>query len=61
MSKRALGDDVNMMPGFMVIGMACFAMPYGANEATWVEVDKSVDTWDEIRPTRSTVQYSEKK
>ena len=60
MAEEALGNDVNMMPGFMVIGMSCFGMPYGAQAATWIEVAKSDATWDEVKPTRATVKYTER-
>ena len=54
-----LGDDVNMMPGFLVIGLACFGMPYGAQAATWVEMAKDDSEWTRIAPTRSAVRYVE--
>ena len=54
-----LGDDVNMMPGFLVIGLACFGMPYGAQAATWIEMAKDDSEWTRIAPTRSAVRYVE--
>ena len=54
-----LGNDVNMMPGFLVIGLACFGMPYGAQAATWIEMAKDDSEWTRIAPTRSTVRYVE--
>ena len=54
-----LGNDVNMMPGFLVIGLACFGMPYGAQAATWIEMAKDDSEWTRINPTRSTVRYVE--
>ena len=54
-----LGNDVNMMPGFLVIGLACFGMPYGAQAATWIEMAKDDSEWTRIAPTRSAVRYVE--
>lgn len=56
-----LGNDVNMMPGFMVTGISCFGMPYGASGYGWVEVPKSDNEWDEIKKVKSTVKFSEVK
>ena len=58
-NKEVLGNDVNMMPGFLVIGLACFGMPYGAQAATWIEMDKDDTKWVQISPTRSAVKYVE--
>lgn len=55
--KESLGNDVNMMPGFLVIGMSCFGMPYGAQAATWTEIAKDDSSWIEVHPTKSTVKY----
>lgn len=51
------GNDVNMMPGFMVAGLACFGMPYGAQTATWIEIGKAETEWIRIRPVTPTVKY----
>ena len=58
-NKEVLGNDVNMMPGFLVIGLACFGMPYGAQAATWVEMAKDDSEWICITPTRPAVRYVE--
>ena len=42
---EGLGNDVNMMPGFMVTGTSCFGMPYCAVVAGWVEIPKASDEW----------------
>lgn len=55
------GSDVNMMPGFMVTGISCFGMPYGAANAGWVEIPKADDKWLELRPVRATTKYAEVK
>ena len=60
-NKEVLGNDVNMMPGFLVIGLACFGMPYGAQAATWIEMEKDDSNWTRINPTRSLVRYVEDK
>lgn len=60
MAER-LGNDLNMMPGFMVTGISCFGMPYGAANAGWVEVPKADDKWSEIRPVRAKTKYAEVK
>ena len=58
-NKDIYGNDVNSMPGFLVIGLACFGMPYGAQAATWVEMAKDDSEWILIAPTRSAVHYVE--
>ena len=58
-NKDIYGNDVNSMPGFLVIGLACFGMPYGAQAETWVEMAKDDSEWILIAPTRSAVRYVE--
>lgn len=58
---EGLGNDVNMMPGFMVTGISCFGMPYGAVSAGWVEIPKASDEWLEIRPVKASIKYAEVK
>ena len=58
-NKENLSNDVSMMPGFLIIGLACFGMPYGAQAATWIEMAKDDSEWTRIAPTRSTVRYVE--
>ena len=58
---EGLGNDVNMMPGFMVTGISCFGMPYGAVSAGWVEMPKASDEGLEIRPVKASIKYAEVK
>ena len=58
---EGLGNDVNMMPGFMVTGISCFGMPYGAVSAGWVEIPKASDEWLEIRTVKANIKYTEAK
>ena len=58
---EGLGNDVNMMPGFMVTGISCFGMPYGAVSAGWVEIPKASDEWLEIRPVKARINNAEVK
>lgn len=56
---NAPGNDVNMMPGFMLFGLTCFGMPYGAANAGWVEVERTPDSWSEIKPVAVVTKYAE--
>lgn len=53
------GNDVNMMPGFMVVGLSCFGMPYGAANAGWIEVERPAEAWTEINPISVLTKYLE--